>query len=77
MVVKVIKFSSKMGFHHSYQNILALFTINWPMFFKMGQKTPIFYQKIHLYLFRAMSPMCNNVPNVQQCPQCATLFWEV
>ena len=59
MVFKVIKLTSKAVFHHLYQNILALFTINWPMFFKMGQKTPIFYQKIRLYLFRAMSPICN------------------
>ena len=37
---------SKAVFYHLYQNILPLFTINWPLFFKMNKK-------------RAMSPMCN------------------
>ena len=65
MVFKMIKLTSKAVFYHLYQNILPLFTINWPLFFKMDKKKPIFYQKLHLYFFRAMSPMCNNVPNVQ------------
>ena len=65
MVFKMIKLTSKTVSHHLYQNILPLFTKRWPMFFKMGKKRPIFYQKFHLYFFRAMSPMCNNVPNVQ------------
>ena len=64
MVFKVIKLTSKSVFHHLYQNILALFTINWPFFSKWAKK-PIFYQKFHLYFVRAMSSMCNNVPNVQ------------
>ena len=33
--------------------------------FQNGQKSLFFYQKFHLYFSWAMSPMCNNVPNVQ------------
>ena len=65
MVFKMIELTSKAVFYHLYQNILPLFTINWPLFFKIDKKSLCFYQKFHLYFFGAMSPMCNNVPNVQ------------
>ena len=38
MVFKVIKLTSEAVFHHLYQNILPLFTLNWPLFFKIGEK---------------------------------------
>ena len=50
--------TSKAVFHHLYQNILAFFTVNCPLFSKWAKK-PIFYQKFHFYFFREMSPMCN------------------
>ena len=65
MVFKMIKLTSKTVFYYLYRKILPLFTINWPLFFKMGKKYQFFYQKFHLYFSWAMSPMCNNVPNVQ------------
>ena len=58
MVFKVIKLTSKAVFHHLYQNILALFTINWPLFFKMGKKA-YFLPKNSSLFFQG------NVPNVQ------------
>ena len=36
-----------------------------PLVFQNGQKKPIFPQKFHLLYFRAITQMCNNVPNVQ------------
>ena len=64
MVFKVIKLTSLAVFHHLYQNILPLFTINWPLFFKMGKKAH-FFTKNFISIFSG------------QCAQCATLFWEV
>ena len=40
MVFKMIKLTSKTVSHHLYQNILPLFTKNWPMFFKMCNNVP-------------------------------------
>ena len=70
VVFKMIKLTSKAVFYHLYQNILPLFTINWPLFLEMDKKA-YFLSKISSLFFRG------NVPNVQQCPQCATLFWGV
>ena len=70
MVFKMIKLTSKSVFYHWYKNILPLFTINWPLFFKMDKKT-YFSSKIWSLFFQG------NVPNVQQCPQWATFFWGV
>ena len=60
MVFKVTKLTSKAVFHHFYQNILPLFTINWPLFFKMGKKS-LFFTKKFISIFSG------------QCPQCATM----
>ena len=49
-------------FYHLYQNMLPLFTINWPLFFKVGKKC-LFFIKNFISIFSG------------QCPQCATLFW--
>ena len=65
MVFKMIELTSKTVFYYLYRKVLPLFTINWPLFFKMGEKSLSFYQKFYLHFFWAMSPMCNNVPNVQ------------
>ena len=48
MVFKMIKLTSKAVFYHLYQNILPLFTINWPLFFKMDTKSLFFDQKFDL-----------------------------
>ena len=67
MVFKVIKLTSKAVFHHLYQYILPLITINWPLFFKMGKKT-YFLSKISSLFFRAMFPTWEHI-------LCNT-FWE-
>merc|ERR1711954_125276 len=59
MVFKMIKLTSKAVFYHLYQNILPLFTINWPLFFKMDKKKAYFLSKISSLFFQG------NVPNVQ------------
>ena len=58
MVFKMIELISKAVFYHLYQNILPLFTINWPLFLKMDKKA-YFLSKISSLLFQG------NVPNVQ------------
>ena len=71
MVFKIIKLTSKAVFFHLYQNILSLFTIKWPLFFKIDKKAYVFIKNF-ISIFSGqcpqcatMSPMCNNVPNVQ------------
>ena len=51
-------------FYYLYRKILPLFTINCPLFFKMAKKA-YFLSKISSIFSWAMSPMCNNVANVQ------------
>ena len=70
MIFKIIKLTSKAVFYCLYQNFLPLFTINWPLFFKMDKKA-YFLSKISSLFFQG------NVLNVQQYPQCTTLFWRV
>ena len=67
MVFKMIELISKAVFYHLYQNILPLFTINWPLYFKMDKKS-LFLSKTSSLFFQG------NFLNVQQCPQRATLF---
>ena len=50
IVFTVIKLTSKAVFHHLYQNILPLFTINWPVFFKMGKKS-LFFAKNFISIY--------------------------
>ena len=60
MIFNMIKLTSKAVFYILYQNILPLFTINWPLFFKMGKKS-LFFIKNFISIFPG------------QCPQCATM----
>ena len=64
IVFEMIKLSSKTVFYYLYRKILPLFTINWPLFFKMDVKSLLFIKNF-------ISIFCG------QCPQCATLFWGV
>ena len=64
MGFKMIKLTSKALFYHLHQHILPLFTIKWPLFFKMD-KNLFFIKKFisifsgHCSLCSTMSPMCN------------------
>ena len=60
MVFKMIKLTSKAVFYHLYQNILPLFTINWPLFLKMDKKSLFFIKNFISFVSG-------------QCPQCATM----
>merc|ERR1712131_527790 len=64
MVFKKIKLTSKALFCHLYQNILPLFTINWPFF--QNEQKKVFFIKSFSSIFSGqfpqcatMSPMCN------------------
>ena len=59
-VFKMIKLTFKAVVYILYKNILPLFPINWPLFFKMGKKG-LFFIKNFISIFPG------------QCPQCATM----
>ena len=58
MVFKMIELTSKAVFYHLYQNILPLFTINRPLFFKMDKKS-LFFIKNFIPIFSGRNLVTN------------------